>query len=159
MKCVIEVLFIPSLLYFRTCVHCRISHTHENISRQNLLCPSHREILSGGGRFPKEGEAVLLWHTILPARSSVLYLCSAADGKDGCRLMDSPTFPNAGQKGIVRAQMPSVLQKLSARERRQNEKNVCRRTAHVFGFLATAEQRYIKKPPVITTSLTVSFQH
>lgn len=46
---------------FRTCVHYRISHTYENTSRQNLLCPSHREILSGGGRFPKEDGEVRLW--------------------------------------------------------------------------------------------------
>ena len=47
--------------HFRMCVYRRISNTYENPHRQNLLCLPHREILSGCGRFPKEGGRVHLW--------------------------------------------------------------------------------------------------
>ena len=49
-----------------------------------------REVSKGGAMEPP------LAHDFATAKSSVLYLCSAAGGKGGCHRMDRQLFPNAG---------------------------------------------------------------
>ena len=70
----------------------------------------------------KGGPGGLPWHTILPqAKSSVLYLCSAAGGKGGWLLISQTPFSAAGQPGL-RFRKSAGFQNPADRQRRKNEK-------------------------------------
>ena len=77
-------------------------------------CALHAACGRCGRKNPKK--PAVSWHTILLARSSVLYLCDAAGGKGGSRLPQADIFSER-RAGGPSGPYPAIFQKPPARQR------------------------------------------